>query len=203
MRTCQDSVRYFILSALLLLSAQGCVRKQTDTEPKQASGASSTASSATPSETLHMAVLRRDMAATRQQIESGADLNQKDQYGSTPLIIAATFGNVEAARALIDAGADLEVTNNDGSTPLHIAAFLCRTEIVQALLQKGANKDARNNAGRTPKDSVSAPFEDVKPIYDKLGADLGPLGLVLDYERIKATRPRVLTMLNSGAQTPN
>lgn len=179
---------------LILLDLFGCVPKQTQGKPKQASQSSST-TSATPSDSLHLAILKRDMAATRQYIEAGSDLNRRDQYGSTPLIIAATFGNAEAARALIDAGASLELTNNEGSTPLHIAAFLCRTDIVEALLDNGADKNARNNAGRTPADSVSAPFENVKPIYDKLGTELGPLGLKLDYEYIKVTRPKVLKML--------
>jgi len=96
---------------------------------------------------------------------------------------------------LIDAGADMKITNNEGSTPLHIAAFLCRTEIVQALLDKGADKNALNKAGRTALESVAGPFDDVKGIYDSLGAALGPLGLKLDYERIERTRPRIAKML--------
>ncbi|MGB2907422.1 MAG: ankyrin repeat domain-containing protein, partial [Candidatus Aminicenantaceae bacterium] len=116
-------------------------------------------------------------------------------YGSTPLIIAITFGKTEVAKALIEAGADLTITNNDGSASLHIAAFFCRTEIVEALLENGADKDFRNSAGRTALDAVEGPFDEVKAIYDALRKDLEPLGLRLDYERIKETRPKIAEML--------
>ena len=148
-----------------------------------------------PRISLHTAALQGDLDAIRQHIDAGSDLNKKDAYGSSPLIVAATFGRTEVARALIDAGADMKITNNEGSTPLHIAAFLCRTEIVKALLDKGADKNALNKAGRTALDSVSRPFDDVKSIYDGLGAALAPLGLILDYERIKRTRPGIAQML--------
>ncbi|KPK89817.1 hypothetical protein AMJ80_09255 [bacterium SM23_31] len=148
-----------------------------------------------PKVDLHTAALQGNLEAIQQHIKAGSDLNEKDTYGSTPLIIAATFGKTEVALALIEAGADLNITNNDGSTPLLTAAFLCRTEIVQALLDKGADKTLRNKAGRTALESVSRPFEDAKSIYDGLGAALGPLGLKLDYERIKTTRPKIAEML--------
>jgi len=150
---------------------------------------------ATPSVGLHLASLQGNVEAVRQHIEAGSDLNAKDPYGSTPLTIAATFGKTDVAVALIEAGADLNITNNDGSTALHAAAFLCHTAIVEALLDHGANKYLRNNFGNTALESVLAPFDDVKGIYDAFGQALAPLGLVLDYEQIRATRPLIAEML--------
>jgi len=88
---------------------------------------------------LHMAVLQGNVDAVRQHIEAGSDLNQKDAFGSSPLILASVFGKTEVAQVLIDAGADLHIRNTEGGTPLHVAAFLCRTQIVQALLDAGAD----------------------------------------------------------------
>jgi CubicO group peptidase (beta-lactamase class C family) len=147
-----------------------------------------------------MAALQGNIEAVRQHIEAGSDLDEKDAWGSTPLIIAATFGKSDVATALIDAGADLDLTNNDGATALHAAAFLCRTEIVKALLDNGANKYLRNNFGNTAWESVSAPFEDVRSIYDNFAQALGPFGLKLDYERIKKTRPKIAEMLRPGTE---
>jgi fucose 4-O-acetylase-like acetyltransferase len=149
----------------------------------------------TPHVSIYIAALQGNIEAIQQHIDAGSDLNEKDAYGSSPLIVAATFGRSEVARALIDAGADMKITNNEGSTPLHIAAFFCHTEIVKALLDKGADKNALNMAGRTALESVSRPFDDVKGIYDGLGAALKPLGLKLDYEKIKRTRPRIAEIL--------
>lgn len=148
-----------------------------------------------PSVGLHMAALQGDVDAVRQHIEIGSDLNQLDAYGSSPLAIATVFGKTEAAIALIQGGADLGIRNSQGATPLHNAAFLCRTQIVQALLDNGADRYLRDNFANTPSDAVAAPFEDVKGIYDTLAQALGPMGLQLDYEQIKTTRPKIVQML--------
>lgn len=149
----------------------------------------------TPHVSLQIAALQGNIDAIHQHINAGSDLDVKDEYGSTPLIIATTFGKTEVARALIEAGADMKITNNEGATPLHIAAFFCRTEIVQALLDNGADKNALNKAGRTALETVAGPFDNIKVIYDHLGKGLKPLGLRLDYDRIKRTRPRIAEML--------
>lgn len=150
-----------------------------------------------PEITLHEAVLMGNLKAVEQHINAGSDIDAQDQYGSTALIVAATFGATEAAELLIDAGADLTITNGEGSTPLHVAAFFCRVEIVKALIDAGADVNAVNLAGRTALDSVSAPFAEVKPVYDGIGESLAPLGMKLDYKRIEKTRPEIARMLSS------
>ena len=149
-----------------------------------------------PSVSLQDAARQGNLQAIRQHIKAGSILNEKDPAtGATPLITAAAFDQTEVARAIINAGADLNIRNNDGSTALHCAAFLCRTDIVRDLLQKGADKKARNNAGSTALESVAGPFDQVKGIYDLLQSILGPLGLKLDYDQIRATRPEIADLL--------
>lgn len=94
----------------------------------------------------------------------------------------------------------MNLRNKHGSTPLNVAAFFCRTRIVKALLDKGADKYLRNNTGHTPWESVAAPFASVKSTYDMLGKALAPLGLKLDYDRIKATRPTIAALLRRRKQ---
>lgn len=145
---------------------------------------------------LFTAVITDNLEAVQQHIKAGTELNVKEHTrGSTPLLTATLLGKTDIALALINAGADINYQNNEGSTALITAAFFCRTEIIKALLEKGADKTLTNNAGRNALDSVSRPFNDVKPIYDSLGAALAPLGLTLDYEYIKVTRPQIAEML--------
>lgn len=148
-----------------------------------------------PAMGLHLAALQGEIDTVRQHIAAGSELNQRDAYGSTPLIIAVSFGKTDVVRALLEAGADMEITNNDGSTPLQIAALFGRTKVVGALLEKGANRYARNNFGMTAFDIVAAPFEDDKALYDSIALTVGPLGLTLDHEAIKSARPEIAEML--------
>jgi len=149
-----------------------------------------------PEAGLHMAVIEGDLSAVKQHILAGSDLDEKEpQGGSSPLITAAVFGKTEVAMVLIEAGADLNFKNNEGSTPLHSAAFFCRKEIVEVLLANGADKNIKNKAGSTALDAVSGPFEELKGIYEYFQSSLGPLGLELDYELIKNTRPKIAEML--------
>ncbi len=146
---------------------------------------------AQPSLTLHEAALLGNLDEVQRHIDSGTDIDKKDAYGSTPLIVATTFGNLEAARALIDAGANTSISNNDGSTPLHVAALFGRIDILQLLFDSGADRYLRTNEGATAYDIVAAPFEDDVWLYDQISAALSPLGLQLDYQHIRSTRPAI------------
>lgn len=149
-----------------------------------------------PNMDIHTATLLGDLELIRQHIQAGSNLNEGEPtMGSTPLISASVFGKTEIARALIEAGADVNLKNNEGSTALHTAAFLCRLEIVEMLMAHGADKNLLNNYGSTALQSVSAPFADVKFIYDQFSKDLGPLGFKLDYEYVEATRPKIAQIL--------
>lgn len=133
--------------------------------------------------------------AAKLLIDAGADLNHKNEDGSTALQTAIVFDKTKVAKVLIESGADLTITNNEGSTPLHTAAFFCREEIVKNLLEKGADKSIKNGSGKTALEIVAAPFNDVKEVYDAIGAGLKPVGISLDYERLEKTRPIIALML--------
>lgn len=181
-------VTTFILLATLVMSAS-CQKKDSKTQSKE------TQTVEAPSMDINTAAFMGNLKAVKQHIEAGSDLNKKDDYGSTPLTVATTFGKTDIAIALINGGADINITSADGSTPLHTASFFCRPEIVKALLAKGADKTLRNNFGSTALESVSAPFDAVKPVYEQIGKDLGPFGLKFDYDYLEATRPEIAELL--------
>lgn len=151
-----------------------------------------------PKRSIHEGVFMGDVNLVQAHIDTGSDLNQLDDFGSSPLIIATTFGKTAVAKQLIDAGADINFRGADGGTALHGAAFYCRAEILQALLDNGADISVRNQYGATALESVEAPFEVVKSAYDQISKDLGPLGFKLDYEHLKATRPQMAEMIRQA-----
>ena len=56
-------------------------------------------------------------------IEGGADVNQKDKEGATPLHTAALFCYPKIVQALLDNGADKTIKDNDGQTALEMVEF--------------------------------------------------------------------------------
>ena len=149
-----------------------------------------------PEVDIHTAVIQGDLDAVKQHIDAGSDINIKEPMGgSTPLITAVTFNHYDIAKALVDAGADLSLKNNDGSTPLHAAAFFCRKKMVQMLLAANADKTTKNNYNATPREIVMAPFEAMKPAYEMIQVQLGPLGIKIDMDYLERTRPLIADML--------
>lgn len=182
-----------LISFLIMVS---CNTRPANDPGKQSSESEQTASVKPPSVDIHTATVLGDIKSIRQHIEAGSDLNEREPtMGSTPLISASLFGKTEVVRALVEAGADVNIQNNEGSTALHTAAFLCHTEIVQLLLDHGADTSLENIYGSTALESVAGPFGEVKPIYDEFSKNLGPLGLKLDDEHLRETRPVIAEML--------
>jgi ankyrin repeat protein len=99
---------------------------------------------------LHLAIYLKDVAKARSLIESGADVNKRSPYGTTPLHMAAGSGFKDLANLLIDKGADVNAKDNWNWTPLHSAAEEGHKDLVELLITKGANVNAGDGASRTP-----------------------------------------------------
>ncbi len=102
------------------------------------------------SETIWAAAKSGDVEAIQRHLAKGADPNQRDPAGLTPLSWAALLGQAEAANSLIEAGANLEITDNDGNTALHCAAFMGEVALVRLLVENGVDINAASNDGGTP-----------------------------------------------------
>ncbi len=184
------------MSFVLLLLTTACGQSGTKTKEQTNSSTEVKSIVDAPEIDIQAAILFDNIEAVKQHIEAGTDLNKKDAMsGSTPLITASSFGKNKIAQVLIDAGVDLTAKNNDGATALHTAAFFCRVEVVQSLIDANADKTAKNNFGMTPRESVMGPFAEIKPIYEILQQQLGPIGLQIDLTEIEKTRPVIAMML--------
>jgi ankyrin repeat protein len=145
---------------------------------------------------LHMAIANGNIAAVKQHIAAGTDINVKDAMGgSSPLITACLYEQLAIAKWLLTQGADINFKNNDGSTALHVAAFFCKPDMVKLLLQHGANKTIKNKYGSTALETVSGPYSTVKPLYEQMKQLLEPIGVKLNLDYIEKTRPFVASLL--------
>jgi len=106
-------------------------------------------SSKTPSgETLlHYASYADSKEAVEFLISQGAMVDEKNDYGETPLHKVHT---VEMAEILISHGADEKSRTRNGETMLHLATQSFDADLIRFYISKGAEIDARNSSGMTP-----------------------------------------------------
>src|ERR1035437_10273980 len=129
------------------------------------------ASAQTTADELIQAIRNNDLASLKARLAKGAQVNTRDQRGSTLLMHAAAFGSPEAVKLLLESGADVNAKNDLEATALILGAGY--PEKVRMLVEKGADVNAHSKLGRTPLmiaagcDGCSAT---VKVLLDK-GAD--------------------------------
>ena len=75
-------------------------------------------------------------------LRHGAEIDQPDGAGRTPLHWAAQHGELGKVKWLISNRAKLEAQTKDSLTPLHLAVEARHLEIARLLLDAGSNKDA-------------------------------------------------------------
>ncbi|MBQ7068413.1 MAG: ankyrin repeat domain-containing protein, partial [Synergistaceae bacterium] len=83
-------------------------------------------------------------------INNGVDVNVKDFYGQTALMIAAQRGNAEAVNALIKAGADVNAKTESSTTALIKATYFGfdNAEIINILIDAGADVKIKDDMGK-------------------------------------------------------
>src|SRR5580693_8225540 len=75
----------------------------------------------TPNERFYQAIRNDDNPALASLIQN-ANVNTKDERGSTPLMYAGAFGSLDAMQALVAAGADVNAKNAFDTTALLVSA---------------------------------------------------------------------------------
>ena len=105
-----------------------------------------------PDDALIDAARKGDAGAVSSLLAGGADVNEAQGDGMTPLHWAASRGHAEVVTRLLDAGADVgAVTRIGHHTPLHLASLGGHEVVVRRLLDAGSDVAARAvSSGVTP-----------------------------------------------------
>ncbi len=87
----------------------------------------------------------------RNEISNGADVNETNKYGWTPLMMASAYNtNAGVVSELIKAGAKVNVKNSDDQSALVWAAqYNPNPAVIKVLLNAGANLQEKNFIGYT------------------------------------------------------
>lgn len=107
-------------------------------------------SGATSVPPLVEAAKRGDREALRALLKQGADVNAREDDGSTALLWVSHRDDAESADLLIRAGADVNAANELGATPLWAASMNGSAAMVRRLLAAGANPNLALTLGETP-----------------------------------------------------
>ncbi len=84
-------------------------------------------------EPLHTAVHNQDAYTVKVLLQQGADVNEQNLSGWTPLMRAAYAGNVTITKLLLEHGADPHIKNKFGETARTIAESLDHTLVANVL----------------------------------------------------------------------
>jgi len=87
---------------------------------------------------LSNAAAQGDLELVQQLLEAGADVNNTDSWGHTPLISACWAGHKDIVQVLLERGADVKATTPRGWTALRFATTLGHPELVEFLKAAGA-----------------------------------------------------------------
>jgi len=110
---------------------------------------------ATSAPSLHNVVQSGDAATLHKVIAAGANVDQRDSVGRTPLMLAASRGNSEIVQILLVAGADAAVRDNNGITTVMLGADSGNLPMVQSLIAAGANAQTRNSNGQDAREYIT------------------------------------------------
>ena len=100
-------------------------------------------------EMLIEAAKRSDGEQVTKLLGENADINGKNEKGSTALMLAAYYGHTEVVTQLIDAGADVHEQDNSGWTALVYAVWNRKPAVIPMLIESGADVEAEVYAGKT------------------------------------------------------
>ena len=88
---------------------------------------------------MFIAARENNVEKIAQLIQEGADVNQADQLGKTPLFLAAANNATDAVAYLIKCNADVNVKDNRGFTPIFYAAVHNNSAVVDELITHKAD----------------------------------------------------------------
>lgn len=91
-----------------------------------------------------------DLDAAMAAIQNGADVNERDAFGRTPMHWCADGGHSKLAMNLAVLKAEINVQDKYGQTPLHFAVNLDDVEMTNTLLDWGADPNIADDDGESP-----------------------------------------------------
>jgi uncharacterized protein len=91
------------------------------------------------------AIKHGDVATVIDRLDRGVNVNERDRYGQTGLMLAAHAGQGEVVQALLAHQVDLNVTAKFGLNALMLAVIAGHVDIAVRLVKAGTDLSARGS----------------------------------------------------------
>jgi uncharacterized protein len=152
------------------------------------------------SSSLLQAAYDGDVERVAALIRSGANVNEANEFGATPMSEAAKRGDTAVLKLLLQAGADPESANDEGETALMLVARTGDVEAAKLLLKAGARVDTREKwGGQTALIWAAAQNQpDMVKFLAAHGADVNARSAVRDWGRRMTAEERPKDMNRGG-----
>ena len=92
------------------------------------------------------------MKVVEELLQCGAHVNDGNNEGDTPLLIAVREGDANVIKRLLEAEADRKKTDYDGNTILHLAARVNASKVWEVIMPECPSElvSTKNSDGKTP-----------------------------------------------------
>ena len=114
---------------------------------------------------LGVAISRGNIGLLRLLVAQGANVNQRDAGGTTPLA-AAVFAPLQTrlriSLILLDHGANVDATDYSGDTPFIRARWFKADDLARLLIERGADANRRNIEGEKALEIVRDKIDQTK-----------------------------------------
>ncbi len=123
---------YLVLIIGLVVAFVGCASVSTINDAEQA---------------IHDAARDGNTNELKRLLDEGSDIEERGQFGKTPLYLAVENGHTNTVKFLLSQGANVDVADGSTVRPIYEAARGSHVDIVRLLLEHGANVNDRGSSG--------------------------------------------------------
>lgn len=141
----------------------------------------------------------------REMIGNGANVNEREEDGTTPIFAAVERGNFEIVKMLVEQGAKVNVRNDEKQTPLMRLDDDSPLELAEYLLNAGAKVNAVDKEGSTAlMKAARYASADIVRLLINAGADVNATDkkgwTALMHAAYEDDLEKVRLLLNAGAE---
>jgi ankyrin repeat protein len=94
------------------------------------------------------AIYENNIETIDKLLREGIDVNMRDKYQNTPLMIASAYGKIGIVKRLLKAGADTSLVNKEGKSAKDLASINKHKAIVDIFVKRNTTRNVSNGGRR-------------------------------------------------------